>query len=490
MRIRSIRTKFVVGFFLIFAAAFLLLNQTITRIVQTSNQKIITDDLVGLKKTGQGYAKQAYLIHHFSSDEAYFGQIAEELVGDLRYATSSSVGAYSLEGKLLFASEPDLFSGENDEDLARALNGATVYTISYEGGTASVLYAFPVLVDGVKIGILRFAKTFDPLYEQSSKILSTVFYTALAIFAAAFLFSFLLSRHITIPLVKLADASTKVREGDLRVRLDTDRSDEIGRLTANFNEMIAQIENQFERIERDRDRLKKLNAQRKQFFDNVTHELKTPLTSILGYAQIIRENGESDEAFFRKGMDHIVEESQRLHVMVVTLLETSKGRELHGWDEQSTVEAGSLLRDVCDAMAFKAQRYKKTIRAEIEEGLLVDAHPDKLRQLFINLVDNAIKYGEALSDIEVGARAVPDDGTVRFTVANRGEPIPKERLQILFEPYANAGTERHEEGSVGLGLSIARAIVEDLGGTIAMASDRGRTVVLAELPAKKPEGWT
>jgi len=439
-----------------------------------------------LKKTGHGYAKQTYLIHHFSSDEAYFGQIAEELVGDLRYATSGSVAAYSVDGKLLKASEQGLFAEESGEDLERALDGVTAYTISYKEGTASVRYAFPVLVDGVKVGILRFAKTFDPLYEQSSKILRTVFYTALAIFAAAFLFSFLLSRNITIPLVKLADASTKVREGNLRVRLKTNRSDEIGRLTVDFNEMIARIGNQFDRIERDRDRLQMLNAQRKQFFDNVTHELKTPLTSILGYAQVIRDNGEKDEAFFRKGMNHIVEESQRLHGMVVALLEASKGGDDRGWEEQGPADAGNLLRDVCDAMAFKAQRYRKTIRADIEERLYVDAPPDKLRQLFINLIDNAIKYGDVQADIEIEARAT--EGKIVFYVRNPGEPISPEKLGRLFERYSGTDDVTAEEGSVGLGLAIAKEIVEESGGTISMANDGERTVVRAEFPVRVPEG--
>ncbi|MFF2092779.1 ATP-binding protein [Paenibacillus sp. NPDC058174] len=485
LQLRSIRSKFIVGFFLIFLVSFLLLNQTVTSIIQTSNQKIITDDLLGLKKTGNSYVRQAFLINHFTNNEVYFGQIAEEMIGDLLYATSSEVSAYSIDGSLLYASDPAVFAGSSDNDLKQALRGSTAYTISYDSGTAAVLYSYPVIIDGVKVGILRYSKTFGSLYEQSGKILNAIFYIALAIFGAAFLFSYLLSRHISIPLTKLANVSNEVTKGNLDVRLTMRRNDEIGRLASNFNDMIEQLKSQIGKIERDRDRLEKLHLQSKHFYDNVTHELKTPLTSILGYAEMIRENGESDPDFFRKGMKHIVGESQRLHEMVISLLEASK--EQDSWDDKGRIEIGPLLKDVCEAMAFKAQRYKKTIDFKAESGLYVGAQPDKLRQLFINLVDNAIKYGHAHSEITVKASAGRQ--SVRIVFANESETIPPERLAQIFEPYYLGENRVKEQGSVGLGLNIAKSIVDDIGGSIGMRSENGETAVTVELPLTKAERW-
>ncbi|MBW7458661.1 ATP-binding protein [Paenibacillus sepulcri] len=479
--IRTIRAKFIIGFFLIFCLSFLLLNQIVARVIQTSNQNIITDDLIGLKKNSNVYVQQAFMINHFTNDDLYFGQMAEEMVGDLQHATSSNVTAYTVDGVLLYSSDQGAFSGVTDDDLKQALQGKTAYTISYEHGIASVLYSYPVIIGGVKVGILRFSKDFTLLYEQSGHILDIIFYIALAVFAAAFLFSYMLSRHITIPLVKLAKASTEVMNGNLDIRIAFRRKDEIGRLTANFNDMIEQIRSQIARIERDRDRLEGLNRQRKRFFDNVTHELKTPLTSILGYAEIIRENGESDRDFFDKGMNHIVEESQRLHEMVLRMLEVSQGPVSR--DEFARVETGRILHDVCDAMAFKAKRYNKTIRCDTEEGLFVHGHSDRLRQLFINLLDNAIKYGDAHS--EIGVKALLDLGTVRFAFVNSGETIEPEHLANIFESFHLADHRPKEAGSVGLGLGIAKAIVEDHGGSIRMISENRQTGVYVEIPYMK-----
>ncbi|CAI6084763.1 HAMP domain-containing sensor histidine kinase [Cohnella sp. JJ-181] len=476
--IRTIRAKFAVGFLLIFSLSFLILNQTAREMIRTSNQRIITGNLTELKNNSKVYVRQAFLINHFSNDDLYFGEIAEEMVGDLKRATASDVSAYTVDGVLLYASDPERFAGRPEDDLRQALNGRTAYTISYDGDAGAVLYSYPVVIDGVKVGILRYAKDFSPLYEQSGRILDTVFAIALAIFAAAFLFSYLLSRHITIPLVKLTRASTEVKNGNLDVRLRLRRRDEIGRLADNFNDMIERIGTQIETIGRDRDRLKEAGEQRKQFFDNVTHELKTPLTSIIGYAETIRDNRETDGAFFDKGMNHIVEESRRLQGMVLNLLEVS--RQSADREAFDLVETGAILRDVCDAMAFRARRYRKTIVCETEEGLFVRGQSDRLRQLFINLLDNAIKYSSPQAEISVRARL--DAGNVRLEIANPGDTIPPEQLANLFQPFYTPNRKSKEQGSVGLGLGIVKSIVDDHGGAVRIVSEDRRTIVDIDLP--------
>jgi len=283
---------------------------------------------------------------------------------------------------------------------------------------------------------------------------------------------------MTTPLVKLAQASKEVRGGNLDVRADMKRKDEIGRLADDFNGMIEQIGSQISTIESDRDRLKRMSEERKQFFDNVTHELKTPLTSILGYAEIIRDKGESDRAFFDKGMNHIVEESRRLHEMVLNLLEmSSRGADLEAYED---VDAGRMLRDVCDAMAFRAKRYRKSISCAAEEGLRISGQANRLRQLLINLLDNAIKYSSPQANIEAGAEA--SGGGVRFIVSNPGETIAPDQLANLFKPFYAPSREAQETGSVGLGLGIAKSIVDDHGGTIRIVSDNRQTRVYVDIP--------
>lgn len=480
----TIKVKFLLGLFIIFFLSLLLLNHFIVRIIDTSNEKIITQDLIGLKKNSNVYVKQAFMINHFNNDEVYFQQTAKDMVDELRHVTSSEISAYTVKGNLLYATNALKFNKVIDHDLNYALNGKTAYSISYVGGLAEVYYSYPVVIDGKAVGILRFARDFSLLHEQSKQILNFIYYVTIAIFAAAFLFSYILSRNITIPIVKLTKASTEVMNGNFNIRIRFKRKDEIGKLAHNFSQMIGKINIQINRIEQDRDRLEELNRHRKQFFDNVTHELKTPLTSILGYAEMIKENGWSDEVFFDKGMNHIVDESKRLHEMVIKLLELSM--ETSGQEALEAIDAGQILQDVCEGMAFKTARYNKTIQSEVEAQLRVCGSANKLRQLFINIMDNAIKYGASHSAITVKAQLASD--VVRITIKNEGEEIPPEDMSRIFEPFFRADSPKFQEmGSRGLGLGICKAIVDDHRGNIHIVSANQQTSVYIQLPYMRSE---
>ncbi|MBY0022501.1 signal transduction histidine kinase [Paenibacillus jamilae] len=482
--IRKISIKFLIGFFLIFSLSFVVLNQTVKEFIQTSNQNLVTSELVGLKNNSNVYVRQAFLINHFSSNELYFGEIAREIATNLNHTTDSSIGVYTVEGKLLYAPDSSIFQQQMQSDLQQAIDGNTAYSITYDRNKTTVLFSYPVVIDGSKVGILRFYKDFSSLYEQTGQIRQITLYIALAIFAAAFLFSYILSRHITIPLTRLTQASTEVKNGNLDIRLHFKRRDEIGRLAENFNDMIGQISRQIHIIEKDRDHLKQLHQQEKRFFDNITHELKTPLTSILGYAELIRLNGEKDRAFFDKGMNHIIEESRRLHAMVLKLLEVSRKNIM--LQELERVDIGLILQDVCESMMIRSQRYKKTIEYEINEELIMLADRDRIRQMFINLIDNAIKYSLPFSAVSV--KAVRAEEKIRLIFSNPSDPIEAEHLSRLLQPFYPAHSDSAEEGSVGLGLSIVKSIVEELAGSILITNEHNETIVTVEFKALETAG--
>lgn len=157
----------------------------VARNIESGNQKMMTDSLIGLKNNSNAYVRQSFMIHHFANDELYFGQIAEEMAKDLQHDTSTSIAMYSVAGDKLYATDPALFAADGD-DLRQALLGKTAYRITYENSTASVLFAFPVIVDGTKVGIIRFAKDFTLLYEQSTQIRRTIFVTAMAVLQQPF----------------------------------------------------------------------------------------------------------------------------------------------------------------------------------------------------------------------------------------------------------------------------------------------------------------
>lgn len=176
-------------------------------------------------------------------------------------------------------------------------------------------------------------------------------------------------------------------------------------------------------------------------------------------------------------MNHIIEESRRLHNLVLKLLEISRSSSIN--QKFDRVDAGGILKDVCESMSFRAERYKKRIQAEIEENLYVYGQADRLRQLFINLLDNAIKYSSANSEIMVEAKAVEEK--IHLIFKNPSPPFEDVQYSKLFQPHYSASNQTTEKGSMGLGLSIVKAIVEEHKGAIKMFYEENQTIVAMEI---------
>ena len=206
------------------------------------------------------------------------------------------------------------------------------------------------------------------------------------------------------------------------------------------------------------------------FFDNVTHELKTPLTTILGYAEVIQENGfNTDKEFFEKGISHIINESERLRRMVIDLLELSQVQNEDTETNFISLDLSKLLQGTCEEMQMKANRYNIEIKSNIDMGMQVIGDSDKLKQVFINAIDNSIKYGFENSLIKVIAEN--KTGTITITIEDVGQGIPENKLQNIFQPFYRAdGLRPKEKGSKGLGLAISKAIIEKHGGSISIES--------------------
>ncbi|MBW7455191.1 ATP-binding protein [Paenibacillus sepulcri] len=473
-----IRHKLLLSFTVVIFAGLSALLLVSVRITEQNVSGIINQDMIQANKTIELYVKQYFLTRNISMDQDSIGFEADGLVKELSAAVGSPISVYDPAGKGLSDLNADLMPATND--FAESLHGKIAYSLRQSGTETTVRLSSPVESGGKLIGVIHMVKDYSGLYDFTSRFLSTVRWFAVGIFLLVFLTAALLAVRITKPLGKLARSLERVSEGIYETAPPALSRDEIGDLSRSFMIMVKQIKAQIAIIERERDTLQETQAMSKTFFDNVTHELKTPLTTIRGYAQIMMENGFTDPVFFNKGMKYILDESQRLNDKVVQIIEFSTAA-AEGFDYRlEEVDLSNLVRDVCEDMRVKARKYGIRIDCADEPGLQLIGDEVKLREMLINVVDNAVKYGGVNTTIHVTAEQAADN-RIRIRVEDQGPGIAEEHLHRLFDPfYRVAGTKKEERGSAGLGLAIVKTIAERHNGHVTIDSQlhQGSTVTI------------
>lgn len=493
----GIRFRMLIGMLATFAVGCIVLQWMVTDRLQSNYEKQMESDLQELRSNSEVYVRQLLMLKKENNDSDGFKEIAADALNELYASGNNPVAAYTTEGRFLKAVEPSYFGGERREDFQNAMKGKASYTLEYQDGDKLNLYfSTPVTIEGKTVGILCYYLDQSEYLKQETRTSYVVLRGAILVFIFIFIVVFIMFNNFLKPVRQLSlfsnDISRQVETDSLEENVfdrlpGAGRRDEVGELAGNYGRMLKKIMEQLEKIGSDKDRILQLMDDKQEFYNNVTHELKTPLTTISGYAQLIQDNKE-DETLFEKGIEHILKESGRLHQMVVQLLEMSEGREDM---EMEPVELCRLLEQICDSMEIKAKRYGAHIRKQLNGPMLMDGQEGRLREVFINLLDNAIKYGEV--GREIITEAFEKEGMLIIRVWNYGEPLDENELSRIFNPFYRVDKElSREQGSAGLGLAICRQIVEKHGGSIkAECTEDGRicfTVIFAGSSKRKGAG--
>lgn len=447
-------------------------------------EKQVTEEMLRVRDNSEIYIQQLLLINNSRIDETGFSESVKDIQEQLKGAGYMETAFYDPEGNLLKSSGRRFLNGNEREDFKRAVKQDSTFTIHYgKDDQCEVYFTMPVRLMGKELGFVSYYFDYQEMYEREWGIFSRMIHITAAAFAVICLVIWLMIYRIVSPIRSLSrvtgEISLHLADGkpDSRIIGDLNfdrRRDEIGELSQSYMQMLDVTKEQFEKIGRDKEHILKLWKSRQEFYNNVTHELKTPLTTISGYAQLIEQNGLLDEELFHKGMDHILRESTRLYDMVVQLLEM---QDKENPEEMRRLDLSGILRNVAETMQMKAGRYGSRIALEgVEKSYLTKGREDKIRQVLINVIDNAVKYGEP--EDEILLRICRQNGYIMISVFNKGQGIKKEDIENIFEPFYRADKERGRElGSSGLGLAISKKIMEEHGGSIHAESEPGRITV-------------
>jgi PAS domain S-box-containing protein len=218
--------------------------------------------------------------------------------------------------------------------------------------------------------------------------------------------------------------------------------------------------------------LRRLEAVRRDFVANVSHELKTPLTSISGYAETLLTDSPDSETR-QRFLATIVENSRRMQRLVDDLLDLSRIEGGRWQPHQEQLDVRQIARDSWNELADRAEAARVQLKVEIEPGAeTVTADTDAIHQVLTNLFDNSLRY--TAPGGRIVCRSHAEDGGVALSITDNGSGIPPEHLARIFERFYRADQSRSRaEGGTGLGLAIVKHLVEAHGGRVYAESERG-----------------
>lgn len=325
------------------------------------------------------------------------------------------------------------------------------------------LVGVPVVlpVTGECVGAVFAVATTTSLDNMWQAFVGLFIMTALVVLMVAFMASSVTTMRQIRPIREMAQATRRYAEGDFDIRMnDFGRNDEIGELASSFNNMAESLQ-QTER-------------QRREFIANISHELKTPMTTIAGYTDGILD-GTIPPENERRYLQIISDESRRLSRLVRRMLDVSHLQTMDPLKSGNHFDICESMRRVLISMEHKINSRHLDVDADIpDEPILVLGDKDLITQVIYNLLENATKFAREGSTLYLGVLTL--DGKARVTVRNEGATIPAEELPLLFERFHKSDKSRSEDkDGVGLGLYIVKTILEQHKEKINVTSENGVT---------------
>lgn len=437
------------------------LNIAVRKILKTNMETSITNSLKEVMKSSRESIKYTLSVRDYILKDKALVQEGNYLIEYISSNYESELEISDVNGELIATNikeKPIEFTN----NLTDVKDGKTIVNIKYNNNNLTGILSYPIIINKSYIGIINLTKDYTELlieYEKATNIL-TLIESALIVFI--FAISYRLTNKIVTPIENLTSASKKLGEGNYDININIDGNDEISILSREFINMKSKIQEQILDIEKEKDKVEKLALSRKIFFDTVTHELKTPLTSIIGYSEMILDNIVDDEEFKIRAIGRIHSESERLNTLVLEIIKISKGLSSIN-DIYEDADISEVINQTLSDLSIKADKYNLSINSNIEKSIL-NIKLNKIKEVLINVIDNAIKY--SIKDSIINVNSYKNDETYNIEVINYSEsPIPEDIYANIFQPFIKSSTP-NDEYSTGLGLFLCNEIIKDHNGTI------------------------
>lgn len=437
---KHIKNKILFSYVVVLLSCFLIVLITTSLFIRKGYFSYVLEDL---KDDANFFADELTAQAIKDEDAQYLNKIVR------RAGQSYRVDILDTQGNILANSKGS--SAERLQDLAQKefkdirVKGYGYVIREEKAGPEYIYLAIPIKQNNVLAGFVRISTPVAYIEKAIAKLqiyVVSIFVLAIAI---SFVISFILSRNISSPLVEMAEAAREVSSGNLRKKVRVKaRPDEIGILVSAFNNMI--------------EHLRGITEERKDILNNIAHELMTPITAIQGFAEILSDGKINDKKEIEDCLGVIQKESTYLEGLIEELRLLSKIDAMSMRYEFHPVDIAGIILDAEKSLSLKAK--EKDMRVDndfIKDLPLISVDYKAIRQVFVNLLDNAIKYSSPGKRILVSAG--PAGKSVRVIVKDEGIGMRPQDKERIFERFYRVEDDSHREKGLGLGLAIVKEIL-------------------------------
>lgn len=402
-----------------------------------------------------------------------FKDKAVELAGDFQYKTKLEVQVIDRHDNIIVTTTGFQPTDQRMPDYERAKkNGETAAAKIKSANGERVLACTTVIYDaaGRYMGAYRWITSLNAVNRTVSGFVLVLVLAGILVLGFCAFSGLFFINSIVRPIRDVSNIARKIAMGDFNSRIEIKKNDEIGELCDTINYMASEL-SEAENLKND-------------FISSVSHELRTPLTAIKGWGETAKMSLGTDEALVKRGLDVVLSEADRLSGLVEELLDFSRMETGRLSVVSQPLNISELLGESVDMYIELARKQGiELIFTRPADDITVLGDPNRLKQVFINIIDNAVKYTENGGQVLVDQTA--EEGCVRITVKDTGVGIPAQDIDRVKEKFYKAN--KTVCGS-GIGLAVADEIIKQHKGLLFIESTEGAgTTVTIVLPLYEPE---
>lgn len=468
MRI-SIKIKFSIFLAVLLIFTVFILSLLVLSGIKKNQQIQYEQHLARQAKTANVYFIQTILAESDKSPQTFLTSKGKEFAEQLELLSGQAVVLYDRNGTVVSKK----MSRQETDNISRTLGFALKNKTAYLVEKDSLYYLTPLKSGNEQVGVVQFYFSLSGYLEFYNHIRQLFIYIGAGVFILSFALAYFYFDSFANKIIKLQHMVDRIREGQYET-LTLKGRDEIGKLGEGINAMSFQISKTIQNMEEEQNKLtlavnklSLLDRQQKQFIGNVTHEFKTPLTSIKAYIDLL-EMYPDDGELLKTAKTNIKSETQRLYEMVEKVLQLSALGKYDFEYNREKIEIKQMIMDILGSLKGKLEKFGIRLETHLTEAYM-EADKDSVTIVLMNLMDNAIKYNKA--DGSIFVKNYLSNDKIVIEIADTGIGIPGELTQKIFEPFYTVDKNRsRQNGGAGLGLALAEEHARAQGGSITLVN--------------------